>query len=79
MHEGNGNSGPQARILWWIVGSVFAPLTLALTGTVLNLGIVSAQRISALEAEFLETHRRLESIDHKLDRLLELRRGRSEP
>jgi hypothetical protein len=70
MSDINGASGTQARFLWWIVGSIFAPLTLALAGTVLNLGITSAQRISMLEAQFHELHQRLENIDRKLDRIL---------
>jgi hypothetical protein len=74
MNEPNGNGGAQTRVLWWIIGSIFAPLTLALTGTVLNLGISSAQRISTLEAQFHEVHDRLDNIDRKLDRLLEARR-----
>ncbi len=71
MSDINGNSGVQNRFLWWAVGSIFAPLTLALAGTVLNLGITSAQRIGALEAQFHELHQRLENIDRKLDRILD--------
>jgi hypothetical protein len=74
MSEINGNGGTQSRFLWWVVGSIFAPLTLALTGTVLNLGITSAQRISTLEAQFHELHQRLELIDRKLDRILDARK-----
>jgi hypothetical protein len=74
MSETNGNGVTQSRVLWWLIGSIFAPLTLALSGTVLNLGITSAQRISTLEAQFHEVHDRLENIDRKLDRLLETRK-----
>jgi hypothetical protein len=74
MNETNGNTSTQTRLLWWLIGSIFAPLTLALTGTVLNLGIASAQRISTLEAEFHEVHQRLDNIDRKLDRVLDARK-----
>jgi hypothetical protein len=70
----NSNNTAQSRLLWWLIGSIFAPLTLAMTGTVLNLGITSAQRISTLEAQFHEVHQRLETIDRKLDRILEGRK-----
>jgi hypothetical protein len=74
MSETNGNNATQNRFLWWVIGSIFAPLTLALAGTVLNLGITSAQRISTLEAQFHEVHQRLENIDRKLDRILDTRK-----
>jgi hypothetical protein len=69
MSSDIGNT--QNRFLWWVVGSIFAPLTLALAGTVLNLGITSAQRISTLEAQFHDLYQRLENIDRKLDRILD--------
>lgn len=66
---GNGNG--TNRVLWWMIGSVCAPLVLALTGTMLNLGITSAQRISALESRFDDIRRNLEALDRKLDRVID--------
>lgn len=74
MNDNNLNNGAQNRVLWWIVGSILAPLTLALSGTMLNLGITSAQRISALEAQFDAIQHRLDGIDRKLDRALEAKK-----
>jgi hypothetical protein len=71
-NSNNGN-GTANRLLWWVIGSVCAPLLLALTGTVLNLGITSAQRISTLEAQMGELHRSLDQLGQKIDRLLEKR------
>ena len=68
MSYPNGNG---SRMLWWLLGGVSGPIILALTGTVLNLGINSAQRISTLEAQFNEVSHRLQAIENKLDKLIQ--------
>lgn len=66
-----GDGQGMQRVLWWILGGLCTPILLALCGTMLNLGITSAQRISTLEGEFHELHRQNQEISAKLDRLLE--------
>jgi hypothetical protein len=61
----------QNRILWWVIASICGPVMLALTGTLLNLGISNAQRISALESQVHSVQERLDRMDRKLDRILE--------
>ncbi len=61
--NGNGN-----KILWWITGSILAPMVLAVTTMVGNTTLANANRLSALERD---TEHRLQQIERKLDRLLE--------
>jgi hypothetical protein len=65
----------QSKLLGWVLGAIFAPIALAFTGTITNLAITSAGRISALEATLFDIRRDLDAMDRKLDRLLE-REGR---
>ena len=62
----NGN-----RVMWWILGAILAPFILATVGHLLQLTITNTERISALEASMQSVGRRLDSIDAKLDRLIE--------
>ncbi len=70
--ETNG-AATQNRLLWWAIASIFGPLVLALTGTVLNLTITNTQRISAIEAEYQDISRRIDEVNRKLDKLLDRR------
>ncbi|MBI3406936.1 MAG: hypothetical protein HY040_01085 [Planctomycetes bacterium] len=63
----NGANGSQSKILWWILGAVVGPLILATVNTVQT----TVNRVSALEAEFLEIKHQLGNIERKLDRLTE--------
>lgn len=63
----------QAKFIPWVLGAVFAPITLAFTGTITNLAISSASRVAALEAALTAIRHDLDAIDRKLDRLLVVR------
>jgi hypothetical protein len=72
--ETNGNTPngtTQNRLLWWAIASIFGPMMLALTGTMLNLTISNAQRLSTLEAQYQDLNRALSDINRKLDRVLD--------
>jgi hypothetical protein len=64
----NGN-----RVMWWILGAILAPFILATVGHLLQLTITNTERVSALEAGMNNVTRRLDSIDAKLDRLIDKR------
>jgi hypothetical protein len=69
-HTTNGNN----KGILWVAGAILGPICLATFGMMLNITINSAQRIATLEAEFKEVRRGMDTIDAKLDRLLEARR-----
>jgi hypothetical protein len=69
----NSPTNGQHKLLWWITGAVLGPVFLMVFGLVVNTTFGNSQRLSGLEAEGAETHRRLDRIERKLDQLLERR------
>lgn len=65
------NGTQQNKLLWWITGSILAPLMLGSAMQMLHTVYADAQRLSALEVEAQDCRRQLIRIEGKLDRLLE--------
>jgi hypothetical protein len=66
----NGTNGNGTRLLWWLVGGIFAPLVLGLTSHGIATLSTQGERLSRLEAEAIAVQQQLQRIEVKLDKLL---------
>ncbi|HXG12264.1 MAG TPA: hypothetical protein VNK04_21090 [Gemmataceae bacterium] len=76
--NGPTNSSTSAngtKVLWWIIGLLTSVL-LAVGGGAVSVVKTSAERIAVLESQLMDTRQQLVLINQKLDRLLDLYRGK---